>query len=236
MATGKHVIVIGGGDTGLGLRGHVEPARRRVDHAVRAAAAAAGGGEQAARVAELADQAAHVVVARGRLRARLGGDDQALRGPRRQGREARGRARRMAARRQRRDEDGRDPGQRVRAEGRPRAVRDGLRRAGAVRAARPARRRARRPLQREGRYRQLPHVGAQGLRGRRRAPRAVAGGLGDPRGPPGRARRRRVPDGDRARCRASGRAAVRYDPGSPGGRCRSPGRLRPPSGFAGAAP
>ena len=79
IATGKHVIVIGGGDTGSGLRRHVESPGRAVGHAVRAAAATARAGEQAARVAVLADQAAHVVVARGRLRARLGGRDQAVR-------------------------------------------------------------------------------------------------------------------------------------------------------------
>ena len=83
----------------LRLRRHVEPPRRRVGHAVRAAAAAARAGEQAAGVAVLADQAAHLVVARGRLRARLGGRHQALRRTRRQGREAHRRARRMAARR-----------------------------------------------------------------------------------------------------------------------------------------
>ena len=119
---------------GLRLRRHVEPPGRGVGHAVRAAAAAAGAGEQAARVAELADQAAHVVVARGRLRARLGGRHQALRRQRRQGREAHRRARRMAARRQRADADGGSAGQRVRARRRPRAARDGLRRPGARRA------------------------------------------------------------------------------------------------------
>ena len=90
--------------------------------------------EQAAGVAVLADQAAHVVVARGRLRARLGGRHQALRGPQRQGREARRRARRMAEGRERRDEDGRGPGHRIRDEGRSRAARDGLRRPGAAKA------------------------------------------------------------------------------------------------------
>ena len=65
--------------------------------------------------------------------------------------------------------------------------------------ARAARRRARRAQQREGEHRRLPDVGAQGLRRRRHAPRPVAGGLGDPRRPAVRARGRRVPDGrDRA--------------------------------------
>ena len=55
-------------------------------------------------------------------------------GTRRPGREAHRRARRMAARRQRRDADGRGAGQRVRDEGRSRAARDGLHGA----AAKPA--------------------------------------------------------------------------------------------------
>ena len=45
----KHVVVIGGGDTGSGLRRHVESPGREVGHAVRAPAAAAGTREQAAR-------------------------------------------------------------------------------------------------------------------------------------------------------------------------------------------
>ena len=52
--------------------------------------------EQAAGLAVLAGQAAHLVVARGGLRARLGGRHQALQGRERQGREARRRARRVA--------------------------------------------------------------------------------------------------------------------------------------------
>ena len=39
------------------------------------------------------------------------------------------------------------------------------------------------------------HLQSKGLRVRRHAPRPVAGRLGDPRRPPGGARRRRVPDG-----------------------------------------
>ncbi len=112
----------------LRLRRHVEPPGRAVGHAVRAAAAAARQREQAARVAVLADQAAHVVVARGRLRARLGGRDQALRRPR----TARSRSWLRRASNGRRTaaahEDGRGPGQRIRDAGRSRAARDGLRR------------------------------------------------------------------------------------------------------------
>ena len=72
LATGKHVVVIGGGDTGSDCVGTSNRQRREVDHAVRAPAAAAGAGGQAARLAVLADQAPHVVVASGRLRSATG--------------------------------------------------------------------------------------------------------------------------------------------------------------------
>ena len=42
----------------------------------------------------------------------------------------------------------------------------------------------------------LPDLAAEGVRRRRHAPRPVAGGLGDPRRPPMRARDRQVPDGN----------------------------------------
>ncbi len=78
-ATGKHVIVIGGGDTGSDCVGtsnrhgaasvtqsnccHSRPRREQTDG-----------------LAVLADQAAYLVVARGRMLARLGGRDQRLEG------------------------------------------------------------------------------------------------------------------------------------------------------------
>ena len=74
---------------GVRLHRHVEPARRCVDYAVRAPAAAARAREQAADVAVLADQAAHIVVPGRRMRPRLVGRDQAFRGARRKSREAR---------------------------------------------------------------------------------------------------------------------------------------------------
>ena len=46
-----------------------------------------------------------------------------------------------------------------------------------------------------GRHQRLPDVGPEGVRRRRHAPRPVAGGVGDPRRPPGRARGRQIPDG-----------------------------------------
>ena len=123
----------------LRLRRHVEPPRRAIRHAVRAAAAAARAGEQAARVAVLADQAAQLELARGRLPARLGGRDEALRRARRQGRETDRRAGGLAEGREGPDGDARNPGHRVRDESGPGAARDGFRRPGARRPARRAR-------------------------------------------------------------------------------------------------
>ena len=50
--------------------------------------------------------------------------------------------------------------------------------------------------------RRLPQLESEGVRRRRHAARPVAGGVGDPRRPPSRARGRQVPDGIDARCRA----------------------------------
>ena len=55
---------------------------------------------------------------------------------------------------------------------------------------------ARSTRQRQGRHREVSDLGAEDLRRGRHAARPVAGGLGDPRRPPGRAFRRHVPDGD----------------------------------------
>ncbi len=60
------------------LRGHQQPPGRGQRDPVRTDAAAARAGEQGADVAVLADQAAHLVVARGGLRARLGGHHQGV--------------------------------------------------------------------------------------------------------------------------------------------------------------
>jgi hypothetical protein len=66
----------------------------------------------------------------------------------------------------------------------------------ASRAARPVGRRARPARQRPGRHETTrPATADKRLRLRRHAARPVAGGLGDPRGPPMRARRRRDADG-----------------------------------------
>jgi glutamate synthase (NADPH/NADH) small chain len=64
-ADGKHVIVIGGGDTGSDCVGTSNRHWRGERDAVRTDAAAAGRREQAADLALLAVQAAHQLLARG---------------------------------------------------------------------------------------------------------------------------------------------------------------------------
>ena len=72
---------------------------------------------------------------------------------------------------------------------------------GVAASPRPARqRRRRRP--------RLPDLERQGLRGRRHAPRPVAHRLGHPRGPPGGARDRRLPDGRERSCPGLGSATA----------------------------
>ena len=85
---GKHVIVIGGGDTGSDCVGTSQPSRCRLGDPVRTDADAAGTGEQGADLAVLAVQAAHLVLARRRLQPRFRGGDQGVR-RRRQGQASR---------------------------------------------------------------------------------------------------------------------------------------------------
>ena len=63
----------------LRLHRHLEPPGRAVGHPARDHAAAAGQGEQGADLAGLAAEAAHLLQPGGRRRARLRGDDPALR-------------------------------------------------------------------------------------------------------------------------------------------------------------
>ena len=86
-----------------------------------------------------------------------------------------------------------DRGHRARDPGRPGAARDGLHRPGAGRPGRAARRRARRARQHRPR-RVLRDLGRGRLRGRRRRARPVADRVGDRRGPGRRGRGRPVPD------------------------------------------
>ena len=86
-------------------------------------------------------------------------------------------------------------GTRIPAESRSRAVGDGLRLAGEGGSAQRTRREARRPRQCRGRYGTLRVLARQNLRLRRHAARPVARRLGDPRGPPMRGRYRRDADG-----------------------------------------
>ena len=89
-----------------------------------------------------------------------------------------------------------DPRHRIRAQGRSRAARHGLRASG---ARGPARRRSASTSTRAAMCSadtdDYQTSRAEGVRRRRHAPRPVAGGLGDPRRPPVRARDRQVPDG-----------------------------------------
>ena len=198
-ANGKHVVVIGGGDTGSRLRRHREPPRREERHAVRAAAAAARAGEQAARLAVLADQAAHLVVARGRLRARLGDRDQGFDGKN-------GKVETLNAVRVE-WKDGKMvevPGTRVEmkadlvllAMGFVSPVRRCSRRSASSKDARGNAKAG------DRRRRRLRDHRRQGVHRRRHAARPVAGGVGDPRRPPGARAVDAIPDGFERRCRA----------------------------------
>jgi hypothetical protein len=100
-------------------------ARARFGHPDRDHARPAREGEQAAGLAELADEDAHLLVAGRRRDARLRRRDDPLRRRERQGQEA--------ALRPRRRQVPADPRHRVRAQGRSRAARHGLRRPGAGR-------------------------------------------------------------------------------------------------------
>jgi len=169
-ADAKHVVVIGGGDTGSGQR-----------HAVRAAADAAGNREQAAGLAVLADQAAHLVEPRGRLRARVRNRHQGIHRRRGQGQgqgeRPEGGARRMAGR-----QDGGGRGLGADPAGRLGAAGDGLRQP-RLQRARSLRHREGCARQREGddgRGRRLRDQRREGFRGGRHAAWSVAGRLGDP--------------------------------------------------------
>ena len=157
LATGKHVVVIGGGDTGSDCVGTSNRQGAASVDQFELLPQPPERGEQAARVAVLADQAAHVVVARGRLRARLVGRDQALRGQRRQGREAR-------SPRASSGSDGNGamrmvemPGSEFEMKADLVLLAMGFVGPGADGLARAVRRRARRARQRQGEHRRLPH-------------------------------------------------------------------------------
>ena len=77
LASGKHVIVVGGGDTGFRLHRHLGSPGRAFGDAARDHAEAAGEGEQAFDLAGLALEAAYLFKPRGGRRARLRRDDAA---------------------------------------------------------------------------------------------------------------------------------------------------------------
>ena len=195
-AAGKHVVVIGGGDTGSDCIGTAVRQGAAFDHPARNPAAAARAREQGAGLARLAVEAAHLLVAGGRLRARLGGVDQARRRRGRQGRGARMRARRMGQRRRRPLRHAGSRRQRVR---RCRPIWSCWRWAFSARVRTGMVEQSGVALDRRGNvhantldYRTSV---AQDFRRRRHAARPVARRVGDPRRPPMRPRRRRVPDG-----------------------------------------
>ena len=108
----------------------------------------------------------------------------------RQDRSAGMRARGMETRRRRPHAAGGNAGQHIRAEGRSRAAGDGLCVAAQAWSCRTGRCRARRARQCQSQCRGLQNFRAENLFVRRHAARAIAGRVGDPRRPPMRARRR----------------------------------------------
>jgi len=113
----------------------------------------------------------------------------------RQARSDRMRAHRVGEGRRRPHADEGNRGQRIPDQGGSRAAGDGIPGAAAPRNDRAVGRQARSARQHRGHRDGLQDLGAETVRGRRHAPRPVAGGLGDPRRPPMRPRHRRVPDG-----------------------------------------
>jgi glutamate synthase (NADPH/NADH) small chain len=79
LASGKHVVVIGGGDTWIRLHRHLDPAGRPVREAVRDHACSAGARGQARDLAELAAEAAHLLKSGRGRRARIRRDDDPFR-------------------------------------------------------------------------------------------------------------------------------------------------------------
>ena len=95
LASGRHVVVIGGGDTGIRLHRHLHSPGGVVRHPTRDHAGAPGPREQATHLAGLAAEAAHLLLARGGRQPRFRRADQGVRG-------RRGRQRDQAALRARR--------------------------------------------------------------------------------------------------------------------------------------
>jgi NADPH-dependent glutamate synthase beta subunit-like oxidoreductase len=187
LATGKHVVVIGGGDTGSDCIGT----------SIRQGAKSVTNFEIMPQPPEHENKA--LTWPNWPLKLRIsssheegvdrqfaGADAEILR-RRRQGEEAALREGRCAIQAGAR--------QRVRGRRRPRAAGDGLRASGAGGHAEIARHRVRSARQRESLDRRLQDLGAESVRRRRHAARAVARGVGDPRRPPMRQCDRHLPDG-----------------------------------------
>ncbi len=209
-AAGKHVVVVGGGDTGADCVGQLDPRGRALGHAARAAARAAA-------------SAAPTTARRGRCGRRSSASPTRWRRPRawaRASRTSRSSRRTSAARtvtsppstsrrpsRRRRSRPVAGTERELKADlvllamGFLHPAAGGDRRAARLRA-RPARQRARRDVR---------DVGPGRVRRRRRPPRTVADRLGDQRGPPVRADGR-PPSGGRRR---EVDACVTFSLGSP---------------------
>ena len=193
LAKGKHVVVIGGGDTGSDCIGT----------SIRQGAKSVTNFEIMPQPPEhenkpltwplwplkLRTSSSHEEGVDARLR---GADDEVHR---------RERPGEEAALRARRRQVPADPRHRVRARRRSRAARHGLRASGARGHDQGARRSSSIRAATSRPTRSPTDLAAEGVRRRRHAPRPVAGGVGDPRGPPMRPRDRQVPDGSDRRCR-----------------------------------
>ena len=192
-AAGRHVVVIGGGDTGADCVGHAHrEGAASVTQIELLGEPPAVALRRADAVAALADEAAHLVRAEGGRRAR------ASRSRRRASKGAAGGSSGSSGR----ENTGVPPfelvpGTEESRPGRARAARDGLPRPRGARCSISSASSATRAATSRRAVRELA---ARRVRGRRRAPRAVADRLGDRRGPALRAGGRRL--ARRARCAA----------------------------------
>ena len=188
-AEGKHVVIIGGGDTGADCLGTVASARaRRRSTSSRSCPARPTRGVESMPWPTYPMIFRVVVRARRGRRARLRGQHRVLPRRRRRQRARAARARGRAEDRRRPHDVREDRGHRLRAAVRARAAGDGLRRPAARGPARAARRRAQRARQR-GARRRVPTNEPERVRLRRHGPGPEPHRVGDRRGPLVRGRR-----------------------------------------------
>ncbi len=188
LAKDKHVVVIGGGDTGSDCIGT----------AIRQGAASVTNFEIMPQPPEHENKPLTWPLWPLKMRTSSSHEegvtrDFAVLTTRFSGEERRGQEAALRARRRQVPADARH---RIRDRRRPGVARHGLRASGARRHDQGAGAHARPARQHQGRPAGLPDLAAEGVCGRRHAPRPVAGGVGNPRGPPMRPRHRQVLDGD----------------------------------------